>query len=98
MGLMGHFHDAHLLKVDVDGIVQDALTVCLVHHDQRVHLQQQPPQPNVIFTHSLLQKSLKDTGKWHAKKKMVPFLWRHLPAAADAERWGSLGATSQFWS
>lgn len=60
MGLMGHFDDAHLLKVDVDGIVQDALTVCLVHHDQRVHLQQQP-QPNVIFTRLLLQKSLKDT-------------------------------------
>lgn len=96
MGLMGHFDDAHLLKVDVDGIVQDALTVCLVHHDQRVHLQQQP-QPNVIFTHLLLQKGLKDTGKC-TQKKIVPFLWRRLPAAADAERWGSPGATFQFWS
>lgn len=69
---MGHFHDAHLLKVDVDGIVQDALTVCLVHHDQRVHLQQQP-QPNVIFTHSLQQKSLEDTGKCTQKKKNLTF-------------------------
>lgn len=48
---------AHLLKVDVDGIVQDALAVRLVHHDQRVHLQQQPnrarvtgSQPNVTLT------------------------------------------------
>lgn len=38
--LMGHFDGAHLFKVDVDGIVQDALAVCLVHHDQRVHLKQ----------------------------------------------------------
>lgn len=29
----------HLLKVDIDGIVQDALTVCFIHHDQRVHLE-----------------------------------------------------------
>jgi len=25
-----------------------------------------------------------------------PFLWRCFPAAEDAERWGSLGAMSQF--
>lgn len=73
MGLMGHFHDAHLLKVDVDGIVQDALTVCLVHHDQRVHLQQQQPQPNVMFTHSLLQKSLKEDRQMRAKKTNCTF-------------------------
>lgn len=30
--------DDHLLKVDVDGVVQDALAVGLIHHDQRVHL------------------------------------------------------------
>lgn len=29
----------HLLKVDIDGIVQDALAVCFIHHDQSVHLQ-----------------------------------------------------------
>lgn len=27
-----------------------------------------------------------------------PFLWRCFPAAVDAERWGSLGVTFQFWS
>lgn len=27
-----------LLKVDVDGVVQDALTVSLVHHDESFHL------------------------------------------------------------
>lgn len=40
IGLMGHFDNAHLFKVDVYGIVQDALTVCLVHHNQRVHLKE----------------------------------------------------------
>lgn len=68
MGLMGDFGYPHLLKVDVDGVVQDALTVCLVHHDQRVHLQQ---QPNAIFTYLLLQKSLKDTTKKKTKKKLT---------------------------
>lgn len=29
----------HLLKVDINGIVQDALAVCFIHHDQSVHLQ-----------------------------------------------------------
>lgn len=29
----------HLFKVDIDSIVQDALTVCFIHHDQRVHLE-----------------------------------------------------------
>lgn len=28
----------HLLKVDIDGVVQDALAVCFIHHDQSVHL------------------------------------------------------------
>lgn len=28
----------HLLKVDVNGVVQDALAVGFVHHDQSVHL------------------------------------------------------------
>lgn len=30
----------HLLKVDVDGVVQDALTMRLVHHDQGVDLRE----------------------------------------------------------
>lgn len=55
VGLMGRFDSAHLFKVDVDGIVQDALTVCLVHHDQRVHLKQQLQK---IFTNLLLQKRM----------------------------------------
>lgn len=103
MGLMGHFHDAHLLKVDVDGIVQDALTVCLVHHDQRVHLQQQP-QPNVIFTHSLLQKSLKDTGKRTQKKINKSYLFsgdvclqqQMLSAGEVREQRSSFGAERVF--
>lgn len=33
--------DYHLLKVDVDGVVQDALTVRFIHHDQSVHLQRE---------------------------------------------------------
>ena len=28
----------YLLKVDIDGVVQNALTVCFVHHDQGVDL------------------------------------------------------------
>lgn len=50
---MGQFGGARLFKVDVDGIVQDALTVCLVHHDQRVHLEQKLQQ---MFKNLLLQK------------------------------------------
>lgn len=101
MGLMGHFDDAHLLKVDVDGIVQDALTVCLVHHDQRVHLQQQP-QPNVIFTRLLLQKSLKDTGKCTQKKKLYLFsgdvcLQQQMLSAGEVrEQRSSFGAERVF--
>lgn len=98
---MGHFHDAHLLKVDVDGIVQDALTVCLVHHDQRVHLQQQP-QPNVIFTHSLQQKRLKDTGKSTQKRKLYLFsgdvcLQQQMLSAGEVrEQRSSFGAERVF--
>lgn len=31
----------HLLKVDINGIVQNALAVSFIHHDQSVHLQRQ---------------------------------------------------------
>lgn len=31
----------HLLKVDINGVVQDALTVCFIHHDQSVHLKKE---------------------------------------------------------
>ena len=28
----------HLLEVYINGIIQDALAVCFIHHDQSVHL------------------------------------------------------------
>lgn len=28
----------HLLEVDIDGIIQDALAVSFIHHDESVHL------------------------------------------------------------
>lgn len=31
--------NGYLLKVDINGVIQDALAVCLVHHDECVHLQ-----------------------------------------------------------
>lgn len=33
--------NGHLLKVDINGIVQDALAVCFIHHDEGVHLQEE---------------------------------------------------------
>lgn len=41
--------DSHLLKVDVDGVVQDALTVSFIHHDQSVHLAKSQTQLQSIL-------------------------------------------------
>ncbi len=39
--LFGGVRNDHLLKVDINGIVQDALAVRFIHHDQSVHLQRE---------------------------------------------------------
>ena len=43
----------HLLKVDINGIVQDALAVSFIHHDESVHLEQEHEIKPTIMTESV---------------------------------------------
>lgn len=77
----------HLLEVHVDGVVQDALAVSFIHHDQSFHLKTKAMQTEKQITH-----------QGDVAEEDGPCLWRYFPAGEDAEHWGSLGAAFRFWS